>query len=240
MLTAALLLMASGPDCPPSLEPIAIVAAPIDGEALNGRADPVKPGSYRVGAFAYRGHGIVERSSDPRYRDLTLDQQLGRRHRCGNAISGPSGWNVRDRDFSKWSIRISDKPARTTPPPGSVAAAERGASPTHPGYRVGATWPVYVDSGRFFLGLMHPTNRSSETLIVAFRDVPEPTKAFIMAKLPMAFQTLVATPGLHESASYLTLEGLADAELRQIVLRLDSETSLATLARLEAGTASGK
>lgn len=240
LATALFLLTTTSPACPPSFEPIAISAKRIDGELLNGKPDPSAQGHFRVGVFGYQGYGIVERSSDPRYRDLMLDPQLGRRHRCGNAIDGPSGWNARDRDFSKWSVRISAKLARTRSSPGSVAAEERGARPVRRGYRAGATWPVYVGSGRFFLGLMHPTNRSSETLIVAFRDASEPTEAVIMAKLPMVFQTLAVTPGLHESANYLNLEGLRDGELRQIVLRLDRETSLATLAKLEGETASRK
>ncbi|RYD67089.1 MAG: hypothetical protein EOP58_03990 [Sphingomonadales bacterium] len=89
MLTAALLLMASGPNCPVSLEPIAISVAPVKGEQLGGQADQAVPGQYRIGDLVYQDYGIVESSSDPRYADILLDQRFGRRHRCGNSVSVP-------------------------------------------------------------------------------------------------------------------------------------------------------
>ncbi len=240
MLTAALLLIASGPNCPVSLEPIAISVAPLKGEQIGGRADPAVPGQYGVGDFVYQGYGIVESSSDPRYDDILLDQRFGRRHRCGNSVSGPSGWNAREPDFSKWSVSISREPARKVAAPGAVAAEERGAKPILLGFVSGATWPVYVGSGRYFLGLMHAANGPRETVIVAFPDVPQPTPALVMAKLPLAFDTLSVVPDIHGPHSYLNLESIREGRRTQIVLRLDRGASLATFAKLSATAVTGE
>ncbi|RYD67090.1 MAG: hypothetical protein EOP58_03995 [Sphingomonadales bacterium] len=87
---------------------------------------------------------------------------------------------------------------------------------------------------------MHSENGASETLIVAFADVPQPTPALVMAKLPLAFDTLSVVPDLHGPHSYLNLEAIREGRRTEIVLRLDRVTSLATFAKLAATAATGE
>lgn len=233
MLTAGLLLVASL-DCPTPARRLAVSVQPVSGESLGGQADAAVPGQYRVGSFTYQGHGIAETSTDPAFRELILDQRLGLRHRCGNSVSGPSGWNAKDPDLSRWSFEIEPRLASSEPSPGSVAAEKRGAQPVLEGYLAGATWPAYSGSGQFFLGLMHRGNGSTETLIVAFRDAPQSTPPIIMARLKIAFDTLSIVPDMHGSDNSINLSGWRDGKLTHVVLTLDRQTLSATHAKLMA------
>ncbi len=118
------------------------------------------------------------------------------------------------------------------PAPGSLAAQKRGAQPVLWGYKAGATWPVSSRDGPFFLGLMHPKNGSAKTLIVAFRDAPQPTPALVIGKLPIKFDTLSILPELHGPDSYLNLDGFGRGRLTRVVLKIDRGTLQATRTKL--------
>lgn len=232
MLTAAFLLLATGLDCPLPARQLAISVRPVTGEALGGQADASVPARYEVGSFTYEGHGVELTSSDPIFTELVLDQRFGLRHRCGNTASGPTGWNAPDKNLSHWSLMIEPRVDLSDPAPGSLAAQKRGAQPVFWGYKAGATWPVSSTDGSFFIGLMHPEDGSAKTLIVAFRDAPQPTPALVIGKLPIKFDTLSIIPELHGPDSYLNLDGFRKGRLTRVVLRIDRGTLQATRAKL--------
>jgi hypothetical protein len=240
MLTAAFLSLALDVGCPVPAQQVAISAEALSGETLGGQAQPDAAARYRVGDFIYEGHGIAMSSPDPRFRDLVLDQQFGLRHRCGNTVLAPSGWNADDKDRTGWSLRIEQLPVPSEPMPGSLAAERRGARPILAGHVAGATWPFYLGNGTFFLGLMHPEDESAETLIVAFGDDPHPTPALIMARIPMTLETLSIVPELHGPGTFVNLEALHEGKLTQVVLVLARETALATYARLTSAHPAGE
>jgi hypothetical protein len=232
MLTIALLVFGAGVACSVEPQQVPVSVRHLSGEALRGTADPTSRGRYRVGDFEYVGDGVVSRSVDPRFYELVLDQQLGLRHRCGNAAVGPSAWDADDRDLSHSFVRIEGGFGRSKPSPGSVAAKEKGARPVLWGYVAGASWPVYSREGSFFLGLMHPENGAPETAIVAFRDVPQASSAILMAGLPMKVDTLNIVPEMHGPNKYLHLGSLGGGELTNFVLKLDPVTVAAAYTRV--------
>lgn len=232
MLIAAFLLLVASPSCPAPSRSVAISVDPISGRALGGQAHAFVPARYQVGSFAYEGYGIKQTSSDPIFKELVLDQRFGLRHRCGNGVFRPSGWNARDKGVSRWLLKIDARVQSFIPSPGSLAAEERGARPVHEGYTAGATWPVSSKTGPFFLGLMHPKTGTAETLIVAFQDEPRPTLALVMAKMPIIFDTLSVLPNLHGPDSFIALDGFRDSTLTNVSLKIDEGTLLATHAKL--------
>jgi len=233
MLTAAFLLLTASRDCPAPARQIAISAVPVTGEALGGRKDPSAPARYRVGSFNYDGLGVEQTSSDPIFKELVLDQRLGLRHRCGNRVSGPGAWNARDKNVFSWSLEIEAGVRSPEPSPGSFVAEDRGAQAVFRGYLAGAAWPVHSVDGSFFMGLMHPEDSSAETLVVAFRDAPQPTPALVMGRLPMKFDTLWVLPDLHSPTTYLNLDGFSGGRLTRVVFSIDRETMLATHSKLK-------
>lgn len=218
--------------CPPSLAPIPVTVTRIEGEQLGARRDPAATDEYRVGVFRYRGRGIAERSDDPRYRELALDQQTGLRHRCGNTIFARSGWDAPSDRPMATTITIYERILPDVPNKGATEAGKVGAAPRLTGYRSIATWPAYSGGSNFFLGLMRPDDGAMKTVIVAFRNFPAPTPALVLADLPMVFQTISLLPDLHGPDIFLNLEALDERERRQVVLAFDDREAAAILARL--------
>lgn len=223
MVLAALLSIAAAPACPVSLDPIVITVVPLPAASLGGQAEPSLPGQYRVGEFTYRGYGIVETSSDPRFRDLVLDRHRGLRHRCGNGVSGPSGWNALDPNLARWTMRIDPRQAPSEPSRGSLEAGLRGTRPVLKGYVDGPTWPVFSSGKRYFLGLMHPADGAAGTLIVAFRDAPGPTPALVVARMTMTLDTLSLLPDLHRPLYSVALDALSGTTLTKVVLHIGDD-----------------
>lgn len=184
MLNNAILLVAAAAACPVPLEPMALSITPLTGEALGGDVKASVAGQYTVGEFTYEGYGIVERSTDPRFRDLRLDQRLALRHRCGNSVSGPSGWNSRDRNLDSRHLQIEAtiEKQHTSPLPDNKIP---GLYPILRGYNAGAVWPIFVKDVAFSLGLMHPKNGDKNTVIAAFRNDISPAPALVIAKIPL-------------------------------------------------------
>lgn len=230
MLTPAVLalaLQAAPVDClafqARITDPAPIAFQAIAGERLGGRRLPAQAGQherFQVGDFVYQGHGIEIRSPDPRFADLVIEPGTGVRHRCGNAVLAPSGWNA---DALRPEARaLTFLPMRQTEvAPGAIAASEAGVRPVLAGHRAGATWPLYTRGGRVFLGLMHPEDGRRETVIVAFADRRGDMPAMVMARLPERFEGLTVVPGLHAPPDYVNLDGFtADRALLQVVLAL--------------------
>lgn len=241
MLLAALLMSSATVSCPTVGETIAVAITPISGEALGGERVPDAPdvrlsdernadarAAYRIGYFGYRGHGVASTSTDPEFVALTLSQHGGLLNRCGNQVSAPSGWNARDDAAWPGSLRIEPIKSTQQPSPGSVAADKRGARPVLSGYTSGASWPI----GGFFLGLMHPVDGTSRTLIVAFPDVAAASPAMEVADLPLALETINVVPNHHGTDSGINLSGLSNGELIHIVLRIDQDAGRAIGAKL--------
>jgi hypothetical protein len=230
MLTPAILalaLQAAALDCQAFqariADPAPISFQAISGERLGGKRLSAQMGQYgrfQVGDFIYEGHGIEIHSTDPRFADLVIEPGTGVRHRCGNAVLAPSGWNA---DAIRPEARVlTFLPMHETQvAPGAVAATEAGIRPVLAGHRVGATWPLYTRGGRVFLGLMHPEDGRRETVIVAFADRRGDVPAMVMARLPERFERLTVVPGLHAPPDNVNLDGFtADRALLQVVLAL--------------------
>ncbi len=230
MLITALFLPGTPPsDCAAFAaridEPVAITATPIPGRALG--AVPIRnaqPTSFAIGPFVYRGHGLTIRSSDPRFREITLPPSREAAHPCGAAVDGPTGWNAASADLQRWTLRFR-RPA-PPPSPGAVQAAALGASATLPGYRLIASWPVRT----YYFGLMHPLDpRRRDTLIVAFPSGPGRHRARALARLPTRYASLSVLPDMHRPFSFVRLEGKADdGAWHRVVL----EASDAVLAKI--------
>jgi hypothetical protein len=230
MLTAWMLaatLQASPLDCSAfeaklaQTTPLAI--QPVRGERLGGvLIEAAKPGysaRFQIGDLVYDETGIELRSADPRFAELVLDPGGGPRHRCSAPVLLPSGWNARDAQTTKWNLKFEPRRSAIEQAPGALAAAEVGAKPVLAGYRAGATWPVYVRGGQYFLGLMHPDDGREETAIVTFASRAGDSPAQVLAKMPERFETLSIIPGLHTPPDYINLDGFsADGALLRVVL----------------------
>ncbi|WP_294390916.1 hypothetical protein [uncultured Sphingomonas sp.] len=230
MWTIMLAVMASGAaaDCA-RLEatlstPIAITARQLSGQEVGGTlirpAEPSVPATYQVGRLNYHGNGIAIHSSDRRFRGIVLDQAFGVHHRCGNPVSGPSGWNGGDPNIVTSTMRIEPVRARAVLAP---AARMHGGTPYLRGQVLGATWPVFTDGGRFFLGLMHPRGRKQPTTLVAFPAQAGPGKTITLATIPLPLQTVSALPDLHFPTLYVDLHGRSsNRELVNVILSLEA------------------
>jgi hypothetical protein len=206
--------------------PVAITTRPLSGEELGGTLmDPVRnfdPVTYMVGRLRYLGSGIAIRSADPRFRDIVVDQAFGLHHRCGNPVTGPSGWNAHHAKRDGQVIRF--EPMRSLPV-AAPGASEQGGTPVLQGHRIGATWPIMVDHRRIFIGLMHPVDGQARTLLVAFPERVGPAPALVLARLPLSLQTVHALPDLHYPRTFIDLHGRApDGTLLDLILEADHDT----------------
>ncbi|PNQ76365.1 hypothetical protein BA950_07765 [Erythrobacter sp. SAORIC-644] len=172
-----------------------------------------------MGELIYRGHGIQESSSGPAYNELVLDHEMGLRHRCGNIVSAPSGWNADYDNLDKWKFQIEGIVLSGVPSRGSLAARKLGVVPAIDGCTSGASLPVR----HFFLGLMHPIDGSLETLVVAFPARRDEVTTLTLVILPMTLETLHVIPNLHSPGSTMTLEGLHDGKRTQLTFHLSAE-----------------
>lgn len=209
--------------------PVAISASPISADMLGGRpsATPKRGGErprIAVGLLTYRGYGIAIRSSDPRMAEVAqLDtQELG--GRCSYQFWGPTGWNAFDPVREPWTLYFQRLREPLKLAPNSTAAKKRGFEPILAGYRTLSTWPIHSKGTTYYLGLMAPLSNSRHSVIVAFSAVPANTVTIVLAHVPMRFDTLSITPGLHDPHFYLNLEGLARGpELRRVVLEFSED-----------------
>lgn len=209
--------------------PVTISASPISAARLGGRllAAPERAGERprsALGLLTYRGYGIAMRSSDPRLAEVVQPgiQELG--GRCSYQFWGPTGWNAFDEVRQPWTLYFRRLREPLDLGTGSTAAAKRGSAPILAGYRTLSSWPIRSAGTSYFLGLMAPLSKAPHTAIVAFPAAPARTPAILLARLPMRFDTLSVTPGLHEPYLYLNLEGLARGpEFRRVVLELSDD-----------------
>lgn len=146
------------------------------------------------------------------------------RHPCGYSLDGPSGWNAYDIRKTGWTTKFVKSPPEDYP--GSSMAAKASAAPVLEGFHAGSTWPVFVDEGMFFFGLMHADGIVSDTVVVAFPAKGGASTAIVLATLPMGFERIIALPGLHSNRNlYISLEGrYGGSTLNRVTLEMDTET----------------
>jgi hypothetical protein len=187
--------------------PVVISTTPIAPAEIGSSGPlPQAPGSsqtFAVGKLVYSNGGVSIRSTDPRFAQIEIGDSPYPHHRCGYAIDGPTGWNARDQNLSKATLKFQPQSAGTI---GPSDAAKRGSVPTLAGYQPGQSARIFGSWGMYFIGLMHRGNRP-ETVVVAFSARHGPSDARILARIPMRFDGLQILPYIHGPGFDLSLEG---------------------------------
>jgi hypothetical protein len=165
---------------------------------------------------SYEGRGVAITSSDRRFADIVAESAFGLRHRCGNIVYTPTGWNAAQLDKPAFELSFSPNRPLTTP---RAPTPQLPPVPPLAGYRGLASWPLSNDTA---LGLMSPVSGAGdETLLVAFR--PGGAKPLVVNRFSLPFQAISLLPDIHSSKWYVNLDGVGDHELFRVTLRLTQE-----------------
>jgi hypothetical protein len=170
------------------VDAITVQVEPLEASRLTGSnvvATPEHP--VELGAFRYRGFGVVLRSDDRRFADLAIDpdRTVPRLPRGSRLVT----WNL-------ISPGISGRCRMSFSPP--LAAnefyrpAEADPAPMLAGYELGSTWPFGPDR---FLGLMRPRDGAARTLLVSFSPSSGQTRPEV--DFPMKIESVRTIPPLH-------------------------------------------